>query len=255
MENAETGISMMNEEVVAIALKEFGLSAGNVTPEKVVARFLKGNIRDREKIQSKKYVLINLMEKDDLDKFELPVKNCCPACKGKGFIAKYENVIEKKQCPDCIDETTGKSTGSKISPCRNCGGTGLIFTNDENKVIKIKPGEKILVLNKETRESIVLDSENEIIHHGKTHECSTCRGRGTYIYMKVMKKDKPDEVLHQGKKCLTCRGEAEIKVSRKVLKETKDCDKCGGSGIYISVGTAVLSNDLGSRLMSIARPN
>jgi DnaJ-class molecular chaperone len=190
---------------------------------KVVSRFLKGDVTDQKRIESKNILLIHLIETQMLsNNFEIEVRNQCSACSGRGFdIIMFET--ELIDCPLVIKTNkSGKKiysgcngTGWKIDECSKCNGTGRI-------------GEV---------------------------PCPTCINRktgissGTYHFHPT--RDRGEQKGFSGKKCLICKGTGKIKkiVQRESdIKEICTCAKCSGSGINKTIGTAVIDKKMGEIL-------
>jgi DnaJ-class molecular chaperone len=198
-------------EEVSAAEKSFNLDKfkNRYNIDKVISRFLKGDITSYSRISTKNNLLIHLIESKNLPlNLEVPVRHQCKECHGRGF-ELIPFATEKVKCMLRVyKDSNGKEvyegcngTGSKIDKCTRCDGTGKIGENP----------------------------------------CPTCwdkikkRSRGTYLYKKT--KNFP------GKKCLICQGTGEvIKVVKRetTISEMKICTKCNGSGINLNIGTPVI---------------
>jgi hypothetical protein len=209
-------MSFFTEEVVSQALSGLGLQkTKKLDINKVLSKFLKGDIEDAHRIEHKNTLLVFLIESLKLNiNTELDLGNKCSCCQGRGFdIIQFG--IELTKCPliVSIDPISLKKvysgcngTGWKIGECTRCQGTGRI---------------------------------GEI-------PCGTCKGWGTYLYKKTDKYD--------GKKCLICHGTGQIKkmVPRNSeIKEISTCVKCNGKGISTDIGTTVLSPALAEKLKKV----
>jgi len=198
-------------EDVKCAEKNFSLDKfkNGYDVNKVMSRFLKGDITSLSRIFTKNNLLIHLIESKNLPmNLEIPVRNQCKDCHGRGFelipfatekVKCVLRVYKDKNGKDVYEGCNG--TGWKIDKCTRCNGTGKIGENP----------------------------------------CPTCwdkvkkRSRGTYIYKKTEN--------FQGKKCLICQGTGEVKkvVKRETnISDMKLCTKCNGSGINDNIGTPVI---------------
>jgi hypothetical protein len=125
---------------------------------KVISSFLKGNITDPKRIESKNNILIHLF-KDLNEAPEVPIHHSCKSCQGRGFNLIYFE-IEEIKCPSC------KGTGWKISDCTRCNGTGFIGNTPCYTCLDRKTGQgRGTYIYKKTEK-----------HEGK--KCLSCGGIG-----------------------------------------------------------------------------
>ena len=211
-------------EVLKQSLEDYSLqNVKKLDIPKVISRFLKGDMLDQKRIESKNILLVHLIESRSLpSNLEIELRNQCTTCGGKGFdLVKFET--EFMNCPLVIKTTNyGKKiylgcngTGWKIDECSKCNGTGRI---------------------------------GEI-------PCPTCinkrTGISSGIYHFHPTKDRGEQKGFAGKKCLICKGTGKMKkiVQRESdIKEICTCSKCSGSGINKTIGTAVIDKKMGEIL-------
>lgn len=186
-----------------------------LTPDKIIAKFMKGDVTEQSWIQSKNDVLVWLIESQNLDiDLSIDQKSKCHACGGRGFdILLFKTELIKCQL-SIVTSPNGKrfyhgcnGEGWKLSECRDCRGTGKV---------------------------------GEI-------PCPTCMDKrtgicsGTYQYRPT--KGYKGREAFKGIKCIKCGGEG--KIPKLVQRDTQIesvtvCKKCSGSGIHTSLHTQIL---------------
>lgn len=186
----------------------------HLTPDKIMSKFLKGDLTDPTWVQSKNDALIWLIEKYNLDhNLSIESKDKCHSCNGRGF----DILLFKSETVHCkltvVTSENGKKVyygcnggGWKIGECRDCRGTGKI---------------------------------GEI-------PCPTCLdkktgiSRGTYQYRPT--KGYKGKEGFKGIKCLKCGGEGKVKKliqSETQIEKVDVCKKCGGAGIHTNLHTTI----------------
>jgi len=229
-------MAFVQRQAVEEALADFGLlNVKKIDPGKVISKFLKGDITDPDRIESKNKILIHLIETQNLGfGLSVPIRNQCTHCGGRGFdVILFSAELVKCELHIIIDEKTGKriyegcnGTGWKLGECTRCGGSGKLEQSESD------PSEKGFT-------ELYVDGHNDSI-------CYTCKGRGTYLYKKTDK--------YPGKKCLKCHGTGKVK---KLIQRESEiasvnlCKKCGGSGISTNIGTAVINPELANKLKAL----
>ena len=176
-------MGILSETVVQSSKSVLGFQ-GNapVDFQKILNRYLKGDINSEKRVESKVNVMIHLIEKMKLEKLPvIPVRNQCKSCEGRGFNLEFFEVEEIK-CPDCID-------GWKFCDCKTCSGTGRI-------------GEIPCHTCKDTGVYVyrrVINHKKEVIHQGK--KCIKCSGKQKI--KKLVQRDSHIKLVHN---CDRCKG-------------------------------------------------
>jgi len=200
---------MIHAEVLESSKQVLNIKSKEVNVLKVMSYFLKGDITDQKRVESKNNILVHLFKNLEVAP-PIPVRHTCTNCEGRGFNPVFFDVVEER-CEAC------KGTGWKIAPCTRCNGTGLIGDVPCYTCLDRRTGKgRGTYLYKKTDK-----------HSGK--KCLIC-GPGTL----------PGE---------PGRGKVKKLIQRDSnIKEVIICKQCDGTGINEKIGTPVLNTLIAEKL-------